>query len=169
MNETTRTIRFNSSRFGDIEIPEEKIISVPDGIIGFPDFRRYALLDSSSGASLFLWLHSVDSPDLAFVITDPTVFVPDFKIQTSEPALERLDLQRKSAPALFVITTIPENDPDRVSINLLAPLLYFADENSLYQIILEQTDRPLRFYLLASTRSGNEPSGAQEGNPEEAG
>ena len=96
MNETSRTIRFNSARFGEIEILEEKVISVPEGIIGFPDFRRFALLDPSSGAGLFLWLQAIDSPDLAFVITDPTAFVPDFKILKELEVIEGLlmDLYR---------------------------------------------------------------------------
>jgi len=147
------SIRFFSSRFGELEVSEEKIISVPEGIIGFPDYHRYVLLDPSGGTSSFLWLQAVDSPDLAFVITDPLQFVPNYHILASEPALERLGASSKPPPALFVIVTVPADNPDKTSINLLAPLVYFANENVLYQIVLEKADWPIRYYLLPQESS----------------
>ncbi len=153
MTETQPTIRFKSSRFGDLEIPEEKVIRVPDGIIGFQEFKRYVLLDPTGGESLFLWLHCVDDPDLAFVIADPLAFVPGYRIDSSEPDIDRLNVAQKPAPALFVIVTVPPDDPDKINANLIAPLLYFESDNSLYQIILENADWPLRYFLLGEGRS----------------
>ena len=155
MTETEPTIRFHSSRFGDLEIPESKIISVPEGIIGFPDSKRYVLLDPSGGESLFLWLHAVDKPDLAFILANPLYFVPDYGIETSEPDLKRLDLLEKSAPALFVIVTVPENNPDGINANLLAPILYFESDNSIHQIVLEKGDWPLRYPLLVQSEQAS--------------
>jgi flagellar assembly factor FliW len=152
MTDSHQIVRFSSSRFGDIEVPADRLITVPDGIIGFPDFTRYALLDPSGGQSLFLWLHSVDSPDLAFIITDPVPFVPDYRIDASEPDLDRLALAGKEPPALFVIVTVPENDPDMISANLLAPLLFFESDSTLHQIVLEKGNWPLRYHLLAEER-----------------
>jgi flagellar assembly factor FliW len=146
-NENT-LIKFTSSRFGELEILEEKIIQVPGGIIGFPDFQRFVLLDPSKGSSNFLWLQAIDSPHLAFIITDPMQFLPDYNIHGSEPALQRLEVEKKSPPALFVIASIPASDPSQINVNLLAPLLYFADENTMHQVVLEQDAWPLRYYLL---------------------
>jgi flagellar assembly factor FliW len=148
MTNTGDLIRFSSSRFGELEIPESKVINVPDGIIGFPDYTRYALLDPSGGRSLFLWLQAVDEPNLAFIITDPLVFLPEYRIHGSEPDLQRLEVEKKAPPALFVIVAVPPNDPDRVSANLAAPLLYFEADNTLHQIVLETEEWPLRHYLI---------------------
>ncbi len=148
MTETDPTIRFSSSRFGDLEIPRDKSITVPYGIIGFPDFKRYALLDPSGGQSLFLWLHSMEDPDLAFIITDPLAFIPDYRIESDEPDLKRMGLEGRPAPALFVIVTVPPDDPDGINANLLAPLLYFEDDNTVHQIVLEKGDWSLRHPLL---------------------
>ena len=149
MSEPETTLRFHSSRFGDLEIPESKTIQAPEGIIGFPDITRYVLLDPSAGQSLFLWLQAVDDPNLAFILANPLDFIPGYTLETSEPDLMRINISEKSHPALFVIVTVPQNDPDKISANLLAPILYFEDENSIYQVVLESGNWPLRQPLLA--------------------
>jgi flagellar assembly factor FliW len=150
MSEQEAIMRFHSSRFGDLEIPESRMIRAPEGIIGFPDITRYVLLDPSAGQSLFLWLQAVDNPDLAFILANPLDFIPGYALETSEPDLQRIKISEKTYPALFVIVTVPMNDPDKISANLLAPLLYFEDENSIYQVVLESGNWPLRQPLLAS-------------------
>jgi len=148
MNESNPILRFHSTRFGDLEIPAGKVVEAPEGIIGFPDIKRYALLDPSAGQSLFLWLQAVDEPDLAFILANPLDFIPDYTVEASEPDLGHLDISQKSPPALFVIVTVPPNNPDNISANLLAPLLYFESDNSIHQIVLEKGDWPLRQPLL---------------------
>lgn len=157
MTDTDKLVHFTSSRFGDISVSEEKIIRVPEGIIGFREQTRYALLDPSGGESIFLWLQAVDHPDLAFIITDPAVFIEDYRISTDETDLERIDALKKSSPALFVIVTVPQDNPDNVSANLLAPLLYFEEDNTLYQIVLEETEWSLR-HPLAQKQDSDEPT-----------
>jgi flagellar assembly factor FliW len=148
MTSTEPTLKFCTSRFGDIEIPEGKVIKVPDGIIGFPSYTRFALIDPSAGESLFIWLQSVENPSLAFILTDPLAIVPDYEIETSEPDIQRIDAVNKPAPALFVIVNVPPGDPDSINANLLAPLLYFESDNTLHQIVLEKKQWPLKYYIL---------------------
>jgi len=148
MEDTGPIRKFNSSRFGEIEIPEDRLITVPEGIIGFPEQKTFALLDPSKGTSVFLWLHSVDTPNLAFIVTDPHLFEPDYFIDTREPDLNRLGLMDKGSPALFVIVTVPPDDPDGVNANLLAPLLYFETDHTLYQVVLELEEWPIRHKLV---------------------
>ena len=38
-------MQINTLRFGTIEIDKSEIIIVPEGIIGFPDIKRYVILD----------------------------------------------------------------------------------------------------------------------------
>lgn len=148
MTDTSQPVRFISSRFGELEIPEQRIISVPEGIIGFPDYTRYALLDPSGGRSLFLWLQAVDAPDLAFIITDPHAFVPDYRIEGAEPDLQRLGIGGEPSPAVFVIVAVPPDNPNHVNANLAAPLVYIESDNTLFQIVLEHGDWPLKHYLI---------------------
>ena len=67
MNTTTpggnMAVTLHSSRFGDLEIPDEAVIEFPYGLIGLGG-TQYALL-ARDDDSAFVWLHSLDDPDLA--------------------------------------------------------------------------------------------------------
>ena len=69
------TVPLRSRRFGDYEIPVERVLVFPDGLIGFGDARRFALLETGRPASPFHHLACLDVPDLGFVVCDPTVLV----------------------------------------------------------------------------------------------
>jgi len=157
MSETEKMIEFESARFGKIEIPESDIIHAPEGIIGFPRVTRYALLDPSGGQSLFLWLQAIDEPKLAFIITDPMMFVPGYAIDRAEPDLDRIGVSEKHPPALFAIVTVPPDNPDGITANLLAPLLFFEKDNLLYQIVVERANWSIKEPLMRS--EGSDKSG----------
>lgn len=165
MTDTGEKIKFTSSRFGEIEIPEKDLIHVPEGIIGFQHLTRFALLDTSGGESQFLWLQAVDEPKLAFIITDPLIFVPGYGIDMSEPDLARIGAMQKSPPALFAIVTVPQDNPDSISANLLAPLIFFEKESLMYQVVLEKGNWPIRCPLLEYVPEAGKASNAGGAEP----
>ena len=68
-----------TTRFGEIEIADETIIAFPNGILGFPEQTNYALINTDDNSPL-KWLQSLDDPALAFVVTNPNLFKPDYMI-----------------------------------------------------------------------------------------
>ena len=62
---------FETSRFGKLEIAEDKIIKFPAGLLGFPHVKRYALLDYEE--TPVKWLQAIDDPHVAFIVMDPTL------------------------------------------------------------------------------------------------
>ncbi|MEI9479546.1 MAG: flagellar assembly protein FliW, partial [Deltaproteobacteria bacterium] len=48
-------MKIETSRFGSLDFLEDKIIHVPSGLFGFPESKRYTLLDHKKG-SPFVWL-----------------------------------------------------------------------------------------------------------------
>lgn len=72
------TIYFTSARFGDISVPESSVITLPHGMTGFPDRRRFVLLDYIAP---FSWLHSVEDPNLAFVVMDGGELGPSYELK----------------------------------------------------------------------------------------
>ena len=66
-----------TTRFGAVEIDDDRIIEMPDGMIGFAEQRFILLSPDNNGR--FFWFQSVDNPALAFVVTDPTAFVPGYE------------------------------------------------------------------------------------------
>ena len=59
-----------TSRFGEIEVQEDQIITIPSGLIGFSEDRRFVIREDEA-AKPFLWLQSVDNDALAFVMIEP--------------------------------------------------------------------------------------------------
>jgi flagellar assembly factor FliW len=78
-------MKFETTRFGTIEIEEKQIIEFPDGLYGFEKERRFTFLPFNPNVeSPMEWMQSILSPHLAFVITDPYLYVPDYKLKLLE-------------------------------------------------------------------------------------
>ena len=80
-----------TTRFGVIEISEDRVITFPKGLLGFPEHHRYCLLQPGDDACFF-WLQSLDDPELAFVVTDPTLFMQDYSVPIRAEQLSSLGL-----------------------------------------------------------------------------
>ncbi len=108
-----------TSRFGVIEIAEDRVITFSKGLLGFPAKSRYCLLQPGDDA-LFFWLQSLEDPDLAFVITDPAMFVADYSVPLRPEQMEGLGLEKLEDAQAFVIVNKVE---DQLTGNLQGPLV----------------------------------------------
>ena len=63
-------LKVKTTRFGDIEVKEDDVVKLPAGLIGFPELKRYVLLDHDKD-SPFKWLQSLDDGAIAFVLINP--------------------------------------------------------------------------------------------------
>lgn len=136
----------HSTRFGDIECPEEKILKIPSGIIGFPSSTRYLVLDHDRDVP-FKWLQSLDQEELAFVIVDPVWFKPDYRVTIALDEIMELGRANERDLVLFVILTIPSDDPSRMTANLRGPVIVNAGTRTGKQVILRDefpTRAPVR-------------------------
>ncbi len=91
-----------TTRFGVIEIADDRVITFPKGLLGFAEYRRYCLLEPGEDACFF-WLQSLDDPGLAFVVTDPSLFVPDFTVPIRQEQLDELGLKSLADAQVFII------------------------------------------------------------------
>jgi len=92
----------STSRFGMVEVEDDRIIHFESPLLGFSDYRRFALLKPSD-ESAFYWLQSLDSEDLAFVVTDPTLFVTGYEVPIRKDQLETLGLESVDDAQVLVI------------------------------------------------------------------
>ena len=127
-----------TSRFGTIDVKEEQIISMPSGIIGFPNERRFILLEHKKG-SPFFWLQSVDNPSLAFALIDPLLFKPDYEIEISPEDTVALELKETlEGIQTLVIVNISNGKEIEVTANLLGPIVINVQSKLAKQIVLYQ-------------------------------
>ena len=108
-----------TTRFGVVEVSDDRVITFPKGLLGFGELKQYCLLQPSDEACFF-WLQCVDDPDLAFVITDPSLFVPEYAVPIRNEQMEDLRLESVDDAQIFVIVN---KVGTRLTGNLQGPLV----------------------------------------------
>lgn len=133
-----------TSRFGRVEIDEERVISFAKGILGFPEQTHYALIQTGPD-SAFSWLQAVDRADLAFVVCDPLLFVADFCAPIKTDEAEALDLQDLKDAQVFVIVNRVDG---MLTGNLQGPLVVNCRNRAGRQLVLSEKRFTTRHPLL---------------------
>lgn len=126
-------MKITTTRFGEIDVPEAQIYAFPEGILGFADIRGYAVFAPKAGP--FQWLQSTEVPSLAFVVTDPALFFPDYRVQVRPEDLSAIQLADLGGGVVLVILTVPKN-PAEITANLLGPLVFNAKSKLARQVVL---------------------------------
>lgn len=124
-----------TTRFGKIEIEEDKIIHFPQGLLGFPMQKHYILFEHKPH-SPFFWLQSVDRPDLAFVLTNPFLVEKDYLKDVMEAEESLFQAVSGGQVSIFVLVTIPPGKVKDMTVNLIGPLVIEVDNRLGRQIVL---------------------------------
>jgi len=112
-----------TSRFGTIEVPPERIFFFPRGLIGFEHLKSYARLDSRKGPSI-QWLQALDDPETAFLVSEPTTYLPGFELKiwesdASQALSEGIDLDKLQTLVILHV----DRAKGLLHIHVQAPLL----------------------------------------------
>lgn len=146
--------------FGEIEIADDKIIVFENGIIGFPDLKRFALLhDGEKGSSNvgIRFLQSLDEPAFAMPVMDPLLVKPDYDPEVNDELLAAAGNVNEGNILVLVTVTIPK-DLTKMSVNLQGPFVINVEEHRACQVIVENGVYPVKFpiYDLLQARKDGE-------------
>lgn len=134
-----------TTRFGTVQIAEDRVITFPKGLLGFGEHRRYCLLQPNEDACFF-WLQSLEDPGLAFVVTDPTQFFPEYAVPVRAEQMEELGLTRVEDSQVFVIV----NKVGQVLTgNLQGPLVVNVASRMGEQMVLAEKKWTTRHELMS--------------------
>ena len=141
-------MKVETSRFGTLDISEKEIVRFPEGLYGFEKETEFTLLPFNPNVeSPMEWMQSLKSTHLAFVITDPYLYLPDYKIKLSVEDRKRVELEEDDLYLTHAIVTIPENYSEMTA-NLIAPLVINKDKGVAKQFVLTNMNYDTRHYLL---------------------
>jgi len=127
-------MEIQTTRFGRLDVDDERVMTFPRGLLGFPEYNRYALIQTGD-ENYFFWLQCVDEPNLAFVVTDPTIFFKDYDIPLREETRDELQLTDESFAQVFVICN---KVGDWLTGNLLGPIMVNAQNRLASQVVLTE-------------------------------
>lgn len=139
-------IAIETARFGPIEVDEAQLFSFPMGMLGFARNKRYAIVDHRQD-SPFKWLQSVEDGELAFIVTDPLFFKPDYHVQVRRNELSVIGPAREEDLIVSVILTVPQNPRDMTA-NLLAPLIFNMANRKAMQLVLTDRRFPVKYRVM---------------------
>jgi flagellar assembly factor FliW len=111
-----------TSRFGNLIIHPEKIITMTSPFLGFPDSNRF-ILKPHGTESPFMWLQSLDDPQLAFVVTPAATLAPQYQPAILPHVRQELGAEESDSLEIFLILTIPGENPLKMTANLLGPVM----------------------------------------------
>jgi len=152
-------MQIDSTRFGPVEIDDGQILTFPDGLIGLPG-ARYALLARNEQLP-FLWLHSIDDPELAVPVTSPWLFVSDYDVRVPDEDVRKLGLA--SADDVEILCVVRASGAlEDFSINLAAPVVIHRGARLGHQVINESRGYSVRHPLFSEVELGDAQSAASE-------
>jgi flagellar assembly factor FliW len=150
---TTRVspVQVTSSRFGTVEVDHDRVMTVVGGLLGIPDSTRYVILEVDEDDSPYVWLQSVDEPEVAFLATTPWLFFPEYELVLDDDTLGALGLERPEDAEVFLLITVHREDDEVTDItaNLLGPLVASTVTRRARQLVLEDSTYSTRVSLVA--------------------
>ncbi len=132
--------------FGEVEIDEERIVDFPNGIIGFPDLKRFVLLhDAARGENVGIhWLQSIDEPGFAMPVMNPLVVDNQYNPIIEDDILVPLGNLAEDDVIVLVTVSVPK-DLTKMTVNLRGPFVINASKKKGCQVIVEGEDFSVRF------------------------
>lgn len=152
-------MKVNTRLFGEIEIQDDKIITLDKGIVGFPDLKRFTIIfdTETEEKTAIMWFQSLDEPQFAMPVIVPGDVVPDYNPTVNDELLEPLGKLTEDNLYVLVTIKVPKNIED-MTINLKAPIIINTDTLKGGQIIVED-DLDVRFPVYEILKKAKERAG----------
>ena len=139
--------KINTLRFGELEIEEKDVIRFADGIPAFEDEHEFVVLPYEEGTP-YMFLQSMMTPELAFLMTDPFVFFSDYSFELDDENMDKLEIKTMDDVLVCTLISIPRSGVADMTTNLLAPVVINRHTMQARQIVLEKTQYTTKHRLF---------------------
>lgn len=126
-----------SQLFGEVEVGDDQLLTMPDGLFGFPACTHFALLPA--GREGFFWLQSTQHAAVAFLIVDPFMYFDGFTVDLTGAVLQRVDTTEPAHVNIFAIVTLPTAAGDATA-NLQGPLVFNVVARQGFQAVIQDSE-----------------------------
>ena len=140
---STQTIRIEHPLARGAEVTPADTWEFPEGLIGLPKYRRFALVPIP-GCAPFRLLASLDHPAFGLVVVAPGAFAPDYEVAFDARDLSPLGERDPDHVEVLVPVVLP-GDTVPLALNLKGPLLLSATTRRGIQRVSANDDHPVRW------------------------
>lgn len=146
--------------FGEVELDDKKILEFPNGIIGFEDFKKYAIMydEDDKSETRISWLQSLEEPALALPVIDPLAIVEEYAPMIEDELLKPLG-DPADEDLLFLLAMTVPSDMTKVTANMKAPFIINAATCRGAQIVVDNADYPVKYNVYESVQKMKEKAG----------
>ena len=150
----------NTKFFGEVELADEKVLEFPNGLIGFENYKKFAIMydEESKGKTRISWLQSLEEPLLALPVIDTLAIVEEYIPVIEDELLETLGNPADEDLLFLLAMTVP-SDMTKVTANMKAPIIINAATKKGVQLIVENEDYPVKFSVYDSVQKMKEKAG----------
>ena len=134
--------------FGDLEVPEDRVISFKEGLPGFPQIHKFAVLEREE-LKPFQYLQALDDPPISLFIINPFLIDPTYEFRLTETDMEDVNSTSPAEMTVYAVATIPE-DPNGATLNLMAPIVINEKDRCGKQVILHDSKYSVKHPLFNS-------------------
>ena len=142
-------MKYETARFGSIDVQAEDVLLFPEALYGFDREKEFVLLPLDPNIdSPMEWLQSLKTPELAFIVTDPFLFVPQYQMVLNDDEKHQLKIESTESVLIRVIVTIPKVHTEMTA-NLVAPLIINQKYCLAKQIVLTSAEYDTKHRLMS--------------------
>jgi flagellar assembly factor FliW len=132
--------------FGDLEIPDDKIFAFKEGLPGFPQIHRFAILEVEE-IKPFQYLQALDDPPISLFVINPFLVDPGYEFRLTDSDMEDVSSKNSTELAVYAVATIPD-DPSQATLNLMAPIVINDKARCGKQVILHESKYAVKHPLI---------------------
>jgi len=146
MTSNVPPMQITTSRFGVLDALDDQMVEIEGGLLGFPDASRYLRVEIPD-ADGWLWLQSVDDPDLAFLAVDAFLFFPDYDLELPEADATAIELEASTDAEVLALVTVRragDGAMESITANLLGPLVINNQTKVGRQVVLSDSQYSTR-------------------------
>lgn len=149
-------MKANTRIFGEIDIDDSKVITFVNGMVGFPDMKKFTLIydEEKKNKGGIMWFQSLDEPEFAMPVMEPTVIMPEYNPTVNNELLSPLGELTSDNLYVLVTVTVP-SDITKMTANMKGPIIINTDTLLASQIVVEN-DMQVRFPIYEILKARKE-------------
>lgn len=139
-------MEFTTKLFGTIDVDDSKLIEFPEGILGFPELKKFALMydNEKNTAGGFNFMVSLDETAFMIPVVPALVVEPGYSPKFTDD-IESVIGQLTEENALVLVTMTIPSDVTKMTVNLNAPIVINTETRKGVQSVVANDEYDVKY------------------------